>query len=220
MPYPSIFCMLIPQQISTTQVRTARELPTQSYLLASLPMKRNRSLPGTFWNITAPITGSAKDTRHLIFWIQNILFMNYPSVLPGFFCRMVTMNAWLPIWTAKNFRLKNWKLYIKCGGGIETSFWKLKYTIGMSNLHSKIQSTSVRKYLGNWFCIYCCWRYLRDSLFNNIEQLINRSLTPVKPERQYKWRVIKKRWISFTFISSRVLSPSVNCSIFPSSYGT
>ena len=29
----------------------------------------------------------------LIFWIQNILFTNYPSVLSGFFCRMVTMNA-------------------------------------------------------------------------------------------------------------------------------
>ena len=35
--------------------------------------------------------------------------------------------------------------------------------------------------------------------FNNIEQLINRSLTPVKPDRQYKRRVIKKRWISFTY---------------------
>lgn len=128
----------------------------------------------------------------------------------------------------KEFSTEKLKTLYKMRWGIETSFRKLKYTIGMSNLHSKNPEYICQEIFGKLilynFCeiiashvvleqrnkkykyrvnftmaVYCCRRYLRDSLFNNIEQLINRSLTPVKPDRQYKRRVIKKRWISFTY---------------------
>ena len=105
----------------------------------------------------------------------------------------------------KEFSTEKLKTLYKMRWGIETSFRKLKYTIGMSNLHSKNPEYICQEIFGKLIlynftmAVYCCRRYLRDSLFNNIEQLINRSLTPVKPDRQYKRRVIKKRWISFTY---------------------
>lgn len=103
----------------------------------------------------------------------------------------------------KEFSTEKLKTLYKMRWGIETSFRKLKYTIGMSNLHSKNPEYICQEIFGKLilynFCeiiasyvvleqrnkkyeyrvnftmaVYCCRRYLRDSLFNNIEQLINR----------------------------------------------
>ena len=105
MPYLSIFCMLFPQQTSTTQVRTAREINTKMEGFFMREIKNTKIIavdhgygniktantvtptgitahetepisPGTFWNITAPITGSAKDTRNLSRtkrWMKTII---------------------------------------------------------------------------------------------------------------------------------------------------
>ena len=42
------------------------KLPTRSRPPESQLTKQSRFSPGTFWNITAPITGSAKDTKEFI----------------------------------------------------------------------------------------------------------------------------------------------------------
>lgn len=94
MPSLSDFCMLIPQQASTTQVRTAVEIntKTEGFFMREIRntkiiavdhgygniktantvtptesplMKQSRSLPETFLNTTESITGSAKGTKNL-----------------------------------------------------------------------------------------------------------------------------------------------------------
>mgnify|MGYP000028376152 CR=1 FL=1 len=46
-------------------------------LPALLPMTQNRFSPVTFWNTTAPITASERDTRNLFRtkpWMRTIIF--------------------------------------------------------------------------------------------------------------------------------------------------
>lgn len=113
--------------------------------------------------------------------------------------------------------------------GIETSFRELKYTIGLTNLHSKnveyicqeiyaklilynfceIISANVilekrnRKYtyqLNYTMAIQICRYYLRQTFVTiDVEGLIKKELSPQRPHRQYQRRVIKKRWVSFAY---------------------
>lgn len=113
--------------------------------------------------------------------------------------------------------------------GIETSFRELKYTIGLTNLHSKnveyicqeiyaklilynfceIISTNIileernRKYtyqLNYTMAIQICRHYLRQTFVTiDVEGLIKKELSPQRPHRQYQHRVIKKRWVSFAY---------------------
>ena len=113
--------------------------------------------------------------------------------------------------------------------GIETSFRELKYTIGLTNLHSKnveyicqeiyaklilynfceIISTNIileernRKYtyqLNYTMAIQICRHYLRQTFVTiDVEGLIKKELSPQRPHRQYQRRVIKKRWVSFAY---------------------
>ncbi len=110
--------------------------------------------------------------------------------------------------------------------GIETSFRELKYTIGLTNLHSKnveyicqeiyaklilynfceIISANIileernRKYtyqLNYTMAIQICRHYLRQTFVTiDVEGLIKKELSPQRPHRQYQRRVIKKRWVS------------------------
>ena len=112
---------------------------------------------------------------------------------------------------------------------IETSFRELKYTIGLTNLHSKnveyicqeiyaklilynfceIISTNIileernRKYtyqLNYTMAIQICRHYLRQTFVTiDVEGLIKKELSPQRPHRQYQRRVIKKRWVSFAY---------------------
>lgn len=113
--------------------------------------------------------------------------------------------------------------------GIETSFRELKYTIGLTNLHSKnveyicqeiyaklilynfceIISANIileernRKYtyqLNYTMAIQICRHYLRQTFVTiDVEGLIKKELSPQRPHRQYQRRVIKKRWVSFAY---------------------
>ena len=113
--------------------------------------------------------------------------------------------------------------------GIETSFRELKYTIGLTNLHSKnveyicqeiyaklilynfceIILTNIileernRKYtyqLNYTMAIQICRHYLRQTFVTiDVEGLIKKELSPQRPHRQYQRRVIKKRWVSFAY---------------------
>ena len=113
--------------------------------------------------------------------------------------------------------------------GIETSFRELKYTIGLTNLHSKnveyicqeiyaklilynfceIISADIileernRKYtyqLNYTMAIQICRHYLRQTFVTiDVEGLIKKELSPQRPHRQYQRRVIKKRWVSFAY---------------------
>ena len=113
--------------------------------------------------------------------------------------------------------------------GIETSFRELKYTIGLTNLHSKnveyiCQEIYAKLILYN-FCeiisanvileernckytyqlnytmaIQICRHYLRQTFVTiDVEGLIKKELSPQRPHRQYQRRVIKKRWVSFAY---------------------
>ena len=112
---------------------------------------------------------------------------------------------------------------------IETSFRELKYTIGLTNLHSKnveyicqeiyaklilynfceIISANVvleernRKYtyqLNYTMAIQICRHYLRQtSVTIDVEGLIKKELSPQRPDRHYQRRIIKKRWVSFSY---------------------
>ena len=113
--------------------------------------------------------------------------------------------------------------------GIETSFRELKYTIGLTNLHSKnveyicqeiyaklilynfceiilaniILEERNRKYtyqLNYTMAIQICRHYLRQTFVTiDVEGLIKKELSPQRPHRQYQRRVIKKRWVSFAY---------------------
>lgn len=113
--------------------------------------------------------------------------------------------------------------------GIETSFRKLKYTIGLTHLHSKkveyicqeiyaklvmynfceIISSHVvleqrnRKYiyqLNYTMAVHICRYYLRQKYpAVDVEGLIRKEISPQRPHRQYQRRVIKKRWVSFAY---------------------
>ena len=113
--------------------------------------------------------------------------------------------------------------------GIETSFRELKYTIGLTNLHSKnveyicqeiyakliqynfceIISANIileernRKYtyqLNYTMAIQIYRHYLRQTFVTiDVEGLIKKELSPQRPHRQYQRRVIKKRWVSFAY---------------------
>lgn len=113
--------------------------------------------------------------------------------------------------------------------GIETSFRELKYTIGLTSLHSKnveyirqeiyaklvmynfceIISTNVmleqrnRKYdyqLNYTMAIQICRHYLQqENTTIDVEALIRKEILPQRPERHYKRRVIRKRWVSFSY---------------------
>ena len=113
--------------------------------------------------------------------------------------------------------------------GIENSFRELKYTIGLTNLHSKnveyicqeiyaklvlynfceIISANVvleerkRKYtyqLNYKMAIQICRYYLRQkSTTIDVEALIRKELSPKRPDRHYQRRIIRKRWVSFSY---------------------
>ena len=113
--------------------------------------------------------------------------------------------------------------------GIETSFRELKYTIDLTNLHSKnveyicqeiyakliqynfceIISANIileernRKYtyqLNYTMAIQIYRHYLRQTFVTiDVEGLIKKELSPQRPHRQYQRRVIKKRWVSFAY---------------------
>ncbi len=113
--------------------------------------------------------------------------------------------------------------------GIETSLRELKYTIGLTNLHSKnveyicqeiyaklilynfceIISANIileernRKYtyqLNYTMAIQICRHYLRQTFATiDVEGLIKKELSLQRPHRQYQRRVIKKRWVSFAY---------------------
>ena len=112
---------------------------------------------------------------------------------------------------------------------IETSLRELKYTIGLTNLHSKnveyicqeiyaklilynfceIISANIileernRKYtyqLNYTMAIQICRHYLRQTFVTiDVKGLIKKELSPQRPHRQYQRRVIKKRWVSFAY---------------------
>lgn len=112
--------------------------------------------------------------------------------------------------------------------GIETSFRKLKYTIGLSNLHSKnpeyirqeiygklimynlceiIANHLVLEQRNNKYgyrvnftmAVYCCRKLLRDISCHGVGILLKRSLSPLKKERHFERKVYHKRWVSFTY---------------------
>lgn len=81
MPYPSIFCMLFPQQTSTTQVRTAREINTkmEGFFMREIKNTRIIAVDHGYGNIKTAntvtptgITASLKKKLHV--FKQTFLF--------------------------------------------------------------------------------------------------------------------------------------------------